>query len=200
MSTLTCTSAKPWEQAWRATVRLQGRCEREWEQRLFKLNALAAHTATYFLNHGTSLMIAWQGRLRVTVGQQGVRWLQVHAWHDCSCIAWIPLLAHGLTVKLSPCPCSHTIVWLDECNVAACLCGHPKCNMLVAQAHLRMIQHLTSKVTKKFSKWKQVHVGMEPSKTNQTRWEWHHNTFAPPLHLVPLILPTMHPKKLSACT
>ena len=23
--------------------------------------------------------------------------------------------------------------------------------------------------------WKQAHVGMEPSKTNQTRWEWHHN-------------------------
>ena len=40
-------------------------------------------------------------------------------------------------------------------------------------------------VTKKFSEWKQVHVGMEPSKTNQTRWEWHHNNFTPSLHLVP---------------
>ena len=27
-----------------------------------------------------------------------------------------------------------------------------------------------------------MHTGMEPSKTNQTRWEWHHNNF---LHLVP---------------
>ena len=31
---------------------------------------------------------------------------------------------------------------------------------------------------------KQVYVGMKPSKTNQTRWEWHHNTFTPSLHFV----------------
>ena len=30
-----------------------------------------------------------------------------------------------------------------------------------------------------------MHVGMEASKTNQTRWEWHCNTFTPSLHLVP---------------
>ena len=41
------------------------------------------------------------------------------------------------------------------------------------------------KVTKKFSKGKQAHVGMEPSKTSQTRRERHHNTFTPSLHLVP---------------
>ena len=40
-------------------------------------------------------------------------------------------------------------------------------------------------VTKKFSKGKQAHVGMEPSKTSQTRCERHHNTFTPSLHLVP---------------
>ena len=38
---------------------------------------------------------------------------------------------------------------------------------------------------KMFSEWKQAHVGMELSKTNQTRWEWHHNTCTPSLHLVP---------------
>ena len=38
---------------------------------------------------------------------------------------------------------------------------------------------------KKVSWTKQVHVGMEPSTTNQTRWEWYHNTFTPSLHLVP---------------
>ena len=38
--------------------------------------------------------------------QQDVRWLQVHAWHDRSYIAGIPLLAHDLTVKLSPCQCT----------------------------------------------------------------------------------------------
>ena len=31
--------------------------------------------------------------------------------------------------------------------------------------------YLCIKVTKKFSEQKQVYVGMEPSKTNQTRWE-----------------------------
>ena len=30
---------------------------------------------------------------------------------------------------------------------------------------------------------------MEPSKTNQTRWEQHHNTFIPSLHLVPFCQP-----------
>ena len=43
-------------------------------------------------------------------------------------------------------------------------------------------------VTKKFSQWKQAHVGMEPSKTNQTRWEWHHNTFHHPYILCQLCL------------
>ena len=38
---------------------------------------------------------------------------------------------------------------------------------------------------KKFSEEKQVHVGMEDSTINQTRWEWHHNTFTSFLHLVP---------------
>ena len=61
--------------------------------------------------------------------------------HDSSYIAWVPLLAHGLTVK------PHAIVakvfWLDE-YVAACLCGHPKCNLLLVQARPRMIHHLTS--------------------------------------------------------
>ena len=38
---------------------------------------------------------------------------------------------------------------------------------------------------KKFSERKQVHARMEDSKINQTRWEWHHKTFTPSLHLVP---------------
>ena len=39
-------------------------------------------------------------------------------------------------------------------------------------------------------------------KTNQTRWEWYHNTFTPFLHLEPFKLPTMymHTTKLSTCT
>ena len=66
---------------------------------------LAACTTTYFLNNGR-LMFTWQARLQVIVGQQGVRWVQVRAWHDRSYIAWISLLGHGLTVNLAhACPC-----------------------------------------------------------------------------------------------
>ena len=41
----------------------------------------------------------------------------------------------------------------------------------------RLATSLYIKVTKKFSEWKQTHVRMELSKTSQTRWEQHHNTF-----------------------
>ena len=74
----------------------------------------------------------------MTAGQQVVRWLQVRSWHNRSYIAWIPLLAHGLTVKLSPCPCSHSSRRAGQ--IAACLCGHSNCNLLLAQALPRMIQ------------------------------------------------------------
>ena len=43
------------------------------------------------------------------------------------------------------------------------------------------IKEQQEQVTIKFSEWKQVHVGMEPYKTNQTRWKWHNNTFTPSL-------------------
>ena len=53
-------------------------------------------------------------------------------------IAGIPLLAHSLTVKLTPCPCSHIVVRLD----GSCMSvhGHSKSNLLLAQAD----QHLSS--------------------------------------------------------
>ena len=59
-----------------------------------------------------------------------------------SYIAGIPLLAHGLTVKLSPCLCSHRSPAGRIAHV--CLCGHLKCILLLAQAHRRMMQHLSS--------------------------------------------------------
>ena len=65
--------------------------------------------------HGNLLSKSWyESDDRVTVGQQGVHWLQVRAWHhdDCSYIAWIPLLAHGLTGKLSHALVA-IVVWLD---------------------------------------------------------------------------------------
>ena len=104
-----------------------------------KFNALAARTATCFLNHGESDDRVT--RHAMSDRQQDVCWLQVCALHDHSYIAGILLLAHGFTVKLSPCPCSHTS---PAGRIAACLCGHPKCNLLLAQARPRMIQHLSS--------------------------------------------------------
>ena len=79
--------------------------------------------------------------VRVWRSRDKAGWLQVRAWHDRSYIAWIPLLAHGLTVKLSRCPCSDGSL---AGQIAACLCGHSKCNLLLAQARPRMIQHLSS--------------------------------------------------------
>ena len=56
-----------------------------------------------------------------------VRWLQLPSMTAHTiCMAGIPLLAHGLTVKLSPCPCSHSS---PAGRIAACLCGHSKCKL-----------------------------------------------------------------------
>ena len=92
-----------------------------------------------FLNYGESDDCVT--RQAMSDRQQDVCWLQVRAWHGRSYIAGIPLLAHGLTVKLIPCQCSHSS---PPGQIAACLCGHPKCNQLLAQARPRMIQHLSS--------------------------------------------------------
>ena len=56
-------------------------------------------------------------------------------------LAGIPLLAHSLSVKISPCHCSHSSL----AGRIAALCGHSKCDLLLTQAHPRMIQHLSSK-------------------------------------------------------
>ena len=73
---------KPWRRAWRATARLQGCREREQEWRQFKLNALAAWTATLW-----TMVRVWRSRDKpgyewpwpMTIRQQDVRWLQVRA-------------------------------------------------------------------------------------------------------------------------
>ena len=85
--------------------------ERERERRRFKLNALAARTVTFFLKYGESDDRVT--RQATSDGQQDVHWLQARIWCDRSYIAWIPLLPHGLTRKLSPCQCSQ-VVRLDE--------------------------------------------------------------------------------------
>ena len=48
-----------------------------------------------------------------------------------------------------------------------------KCTCEILTSHKKVFQR------------KQAHVGMERSKTSQTRRERHHNTFTPSLHLVP---------------
>ena len=69
-------------------------------------------------SHNRVTRQATSGPWPVTVRQLNVRWLQVRAWHDRSYIAGIPLLAHSLTVKLSPCPYSHSS---PAGRIAACL-------------------------------------------------------------------------------
>ena len=60
--------------------------------------------------------------------------------HDRSHIAGILLQAHGLTVKLSPCPCSHSS---PPGRIAhACLYGHSKIQSATRPGS--MIQHLYS--------------------------------------------------------
>ena len=141
MSTLTSTSTKPWERAWRATARLQGQHESEREQRWLKLSGWQHAQQVTFLNYGES--DDRMTRHAMSDRQQDVHWLQVRTLHDRSYIAGILLLAHGLTVKLSPCPCSHSS---PAGRIAACLCGHPKCSLLLAQARPRMIQHISSQL------------------------------------------------------
>ena len=113
------TEQKLCKRAWRATTRLQGHRERE--RGWFKLNALAACTATLW----TMVRVWWscdkaglEWPLPVTVRQQDVCWLQVHAWHDSSYITETPLLAHCLSVKLSACQCSHSCL---AGQIATCL-------------------------------------------------------------------------------
>ena len=98
MSTPTCTSAK------------REGLEREREWRRFKLNALAARTATCFLNYGES-------DDRVTRKATSNRQQDVPCFRDAfgmtthTCSMDPP--ASSLTVKLSPCQCSQ-VVRLDE--------------------------------------------------------------------------------------
>ena len=64
--------------------------------------------------------------------------------------------------------------------------GLPCTSLLSYHSYNNTIKHTpktAGQVTKKFSEWKQAHVGMEIlKKNNQTRWEWHHNTFTPSPH------------------
>ena len=142
MSMPTSTLAKLWEWAWSATARLQGQHERGWEQRRFKLNPLAAYTWTYFLNYGefddhvTKAGYEWQAAGFTLASGTRLAWLLIHSRDPPG-----SMVAHGLTVKLSPCQCSDSS---SAGRIAACLCRHSKCNLLLAQAHPRMIQHLSS--------------------------------------------------------
>ena len=84
-------------------------------------------------------------------------------------------LLTNLTVQIAFLYISRVMIVLYLCiseSGAPCLC-----ELYNIDLHKSRNQQCTSH--KKFSGGKQVHVGMETSKTNQTRWEWHHNTFTP---------------------
>ena len=112
LSMVMCTSAKPWEWEWRVIVRLYHRRETERKQRQLELNAFAAHTATSWIQCCES-----DGR----VTRQ----------------ACTVARSHGLSVKLSPCPCSQTHSSSCSGRTNGCIvsmCGHLH---LLAQARLR---------------------------------------------------------------
>ena len=76
-----CTSAKPWERAWRAMARMQGRREREQVRRRFKLNALVARTATFCSE-------LW-GRVWWSLHKAGCEWQEAGCTLASStCLAW----------------------------------------------------------------------------------------------------------------
>ena len=76
----------------------------------------------------------------------------------------------------------YTLVW----QALLCyLCRSWSINDNHCQIYVDDSERAYIQVIKMFSKGKQAHVGMEPSKTSQTRCERHHNTFTPSLHLVP---------------
>ena len=121
-STLTCASAV--RTSVRATARLQGGVkESESEDNSSWMHWQHTQQLIFWI----MVRVWWScdkaGYEWQTAGS-GLRWLQVCAWHDRSYIAGIPLLAHGLTVMLSPCPCSRSS---PAGRKAACLCGHSKC-------------------------------------------------------------------------
>ena len=70
--------------------------------------------------HGNLLSEPWYESDDCMTRQAASDGQQVCIWHDRSYIAGIPLLAHGLTVKLRPCQCSRNS---PAGQIAACLCG-----------------------------------------------------------------------------
>ena len=115
-------------------------------------------------------------------------------WHGQVSV-WLTYPYTRVRLLVERCP---SINCLLECSEAMCMTssGHTKHRI---ESSLHSLQKITVivvwvttlfwieiwKVTKKFAKRKQAHVGMKSSKTNQTRRERHHNTFTPSLHLVP---------------
>ena len=78
---------------------------------------------------------------------------------------------------------NNTIRYFHTLQSVHLLLSPPLFSLTISKNNSKKKKH--KQVTKKFSKGKQAHVGMERSKTSRTRWERHHNTFTPSLHLVP---------------
>ena len=76
--------------------------------------------------------------------------LHVSAWHNRSYTARIPLLTHYVSVKLCPCLCSHSSQagWMAACKHvwSPTFDDDFKWHLLLAQAHSRMMQYLSSTV------------------------------------------------------
>ena len=131
-------------------------------------------------------------RLDCTCAKASFFLLVLHAYlqnlinaYQCGCIVgWTGMNCDVNINDCSPNPCQNGGI----CHVSHTQsCRYPVCNSVPVYYRLGNHSKLRCKykVTKKFAKRKQAHVGMKSSKTNQTRRERHHNTFTPSLHLVP---------------
>ena len=136
MSTPTCTSAKGYCQTAGLAWKSESEDDSSW-MRWQHVRQLSEIWRVWQLRDKAGY--EWQGRLWVRGSRMyaGFRYVLGMTAHTCRDP---PAIAHGLTVKLSPCQCSHSLAgWIAEC-----LCGHPKYNLLLAQACPKMIQHLST--------------------------------------------------------
>ena len=99
-------------------------------------------------------------------------------------VRWLDLQFHLETFEFMMILCSlqfHTfILYMQSVHL---LLSPPLFSLTISKTNSKKKEAQTS--LKKVSEGKQAHVGMECSKTSRTRWEQHHNTFTPSLHLVP---------------
>ena len=126
-----CTSVKSYEWVWRATARLQRLCDGEREPKQFKLNVLAACTATYilikFVCYNSDDHVTWQAELQT-------KQCTVTRFASGKHLAW--LFIHSMDSPASSWLVWAIVFWLDEIDAyVVTYMWAFKWKLLLAQAH-----------------------------------------------------------------